>query len=157
VTVSHSSPVISAPDVESACAAVRARGLRLTIPRRLVIEALFRGSVPVTAQEIADGPDAAAPGMDVAAVYRNLEVLERIGLVRHVHAGHGPGLYMLADRVESEYLQCERCGQLQAVEPSVLATARREIVEATGFEPRFSHFPLAGLCPDCVRSERGAG
>jgi len=25
-------------------------------------------------------------------VYRNLEALERHGLVRHVHLGHGPGL-----------------------------------------------------------------
>jgi Fur family ferric uptake transcriptional regulator len=154
MTVAHRGPTIAAPDPEAAAAAVRARGLRLTASRRLVIEALFVAGEPVSAPEIAAGLDGRLPRADVAAVYRNLEVLEQIGLVRHVHVGHGPGLYMLADRVESEYLQCERCGRLSAVRPSALARAREEIRRATGFHPSFAHFPLVGLCGDCAADER---
>ena len=36
------------------------------------------------------------PASDLGSVYRNLEALERAGLVRHVHAGHGAGRYALA-------------------------------------------------------------
>jgi Fur family ferric uptake transcriptional regulator len=151
MTVSFARPTVAAPDVEAATAAVRARGLRLTSARRLLIEALFAADEPVSAARIADGLAGKLPASDVAAVYRNLELLEEIGLVRHVHLGHGPGLYALADRVESEYLQCERCGQLRSVRPSTLDGARDEIRRATGYEPRFAHFPIVGLCPDCAR------
>lgn len=147
---SHASPTLAAPDPEAAAAAVRGRGLRLTAARRIVIEALFAAGRPLSAVEIAEGLDGRLPRSDRAAVYRNLELLEELGLARHVHVGHGPGLYALADRVETEYLHCERCGALRAVKPSELAPARAAIRAATGYEARFSHFPLLGLCPDCA-------
>lgn len=142
-------PVVPAPDVEAAVAAVRARGMRMTASRRLVIEALFAAKRPVSAAEIAGGLDGARPPLDPASVYANLEALENLGLVAHVHAGHGPGLYVLADRSRPEYLRCEGCGALEAVEASVLAAARAEIRRATGYRAQFTHFPLQGLCPTC--------
>lgn len=151
MTVSPSRPTIAAPDVEAALAAVRARGRRVSAARRLVIEALFAVGGPVSAADIAGGLDGSQPPLDLASVYSNLEQLEDLGLVSHVHRGHGPGLYALRDRVESEYLECERCGAFRAVRPSVLAATRAAIREATGFEARFSHFPIMGLCPDCAK------
>ena len=63
-----------------------ASGLRLSTARRVLLHALFDSDRPLSAEELAgDG--------DVASAYRNLEVLEGLGLVRHVHLGHGPGLY----------------------------------------------------------------
>ena len=35
-------------------------------------------------------------GTDVASIYRNLETLREVGLVRHFHLGHSPGLYVRA-------------------------------------------------------------
>lgn len=149
------SPTLAAPDVENVLRALRARGLRATSARRLVIEALFAAAEPVTAPEIADGLGGRVPGSDLAAVYRNLEVLERVGLVRHTHAGHGPALYTLADRVASEFLRCERCGDLRALPSSALAAVRDAVRQTTGFEARFTHFPLVGLCPSCAVHARG--
>ena len=50
----------------------------------------------MTADAIAAGLDGRLPSSDLASVYRNLDTLEEIGLVRHFHVGHGPGLYALA-------------------------------------------------------------
>ena len=55
-----------------------------------------RGGAPVRAEEIAAGIGGRLPRSDLASVYRNLETLENHGLVRHLHLGHGPGLYALA-------------------------------------------------------------
>ena len=151
MTISPTRPAIAAPDVETAIAAVRTRGLRISAARRLVIEALFAASGPVPAADIAQGLDGRQAPLDLASVYANLEALEALGLVSHVHRGHGPGLYALRDRTESEYLECERCGTFHAVRRSVLAAARAEIRAATGFEARFSHFPIIGVCPDCAK------
>ena len=144
-------PAVAAPDVEAALVAVRARGRRVSAARRLVIEALFAAGAPVAAADIANGLGGKQAPLDLASVYSNLEQLEDLGLVSHVHRGHGPGLYAVRDRTESEYLECERCGAFRAVRPSVLAPTRAAIREATGFEARFSHFPIVGLCPDCAK------
>jgi Fur family ferric uptake transcriptional regulator len=88
--------------------------------------------------------------MDVASVYRNLETLEEIGLVRHVHLGHGPGLYARATDGPREYLLCDGCGAVTAVPPEHLDGVRDLIRARFGHEARFAHFPIAGLCADCV-------
>lgn len=148
-------PILHAADAEGALAAIREAGLRATAARRVLVEALFAARRPVTAQEIADGLGGQVTRGDLAAIYRNLEQLERIGLVRHTHAGHGPALYGLADRAEAEFLRCERCGELRAVEPATLTGVRDAIRVATGYEARFTHFPIVGLCPSCALDAEG--
>ena len=69
---------------------VRAHGMRVSSARRYVLDALLNADQPLTAEEI-------AAGADIASTYRNLETLETIGIVRHVHLGHGPGRYALSD------------------------------------------------------------
>ena len=78
---------VSFASVEDAIRAMRSGGMRLSTARRLVLEALFAADGPVSAQQLS--ADAA---IDTTSVYRNLELLERHGLVRHVHLGHGAGL-----------------------------------------------------------------
>ena len=84
-------------------------------------------------------------------MYRNVETLERVGLVRHVHFGHGPGLYELA-RSASEYLVCESCYAALAVEPAELDDVRALLRARFGYEARFGHFPIVGRCAQCAGS-----
>lgn len=137
-----------AGDLEATIAALRERGLRLSASRRLVLEALFAAARPATAEEIASGMYGRLPRCDLASVYRNLETLEELGLVRHMHLGHGPGLYAPAAQ-DDEYVACERCGRSEAVARDVLREVRAAVRAAVGYEPRFTHFPLTGLCPTC--------
>ena len=92
------------------------------------------------------------PASDIASVYRNLETLERIGVVRHMHHGHGPGLYALAGHEDAEYLVCESCGTSRPVDSAELDEVRALVRDRFGFEARFSHFPLFGLCERCSAS-----
>jgi Fur family ferric uptake transcriptional regulator len=148
MTTAHTGPRLEADTLSEAVAALRARGLRLSGARRVVLEALYATDDPLSAEQIAEGIGA-LPVSDLASVYRNLETLERLGLVQHVHLGHGAGRYVRAGR-EREYLVCERCGANRAVPPDQLDGVRRAVQEATGFSARFSHFPIVGLCSDCA-------
>ena len=148
MSVPHSSPAISAPDARSAVQAVRDRGLRLTASRRQVIEALYAPDRPVTAEEIASGMYGRFVPCDIASVYRNLEALEALGLVRHMHLGHGPGLYAPAS-LSREHVACERCGRSQTVPADCLALLRGVVAKAVGYRVSFAHQPLTGLCPAC--------
>jgi Fe2+ or Zn2+ uptake regulation protein len=142
VTLAHHAPALHAPDLASALDALRAKGMRVSASRRAVLEALYAQHRPLSAEELAgDG--------DLASVYRNLDVLEEIGLIRHVHLGHGPGLYSLAARHDVEFVTCERCGAFEAVEPHRLDEARALIERETGYRPRFTHFPIVGVCTRC--------
>jgi Fur family ferric uptake transcriptional regulator len=149
VALSPAPPALPAPDVEAALEAVRAGGMRVSAARRILVEGLFAAPGPVSAAELAEGLEG-LPALDLASVYRNLERLEAIGLVRHVHLGHRPGLYVLAERAAGEYLLCERCGAVRAVRPEALTEVREAIREATGFEAHFEHFPIVGRCARCA-------
>ncbi len=153
MTAPHTGPSLEAPDVESAVEAMRARGMRISSARRLVLEALYAADAPISAEQIADGLAGRLPRSDLASVYRNLETLEQVGLVRHCHLGHGPGLYMPTGAREREYLVCDSCNAVMAVEPSDMDDVRTIIHERFGYEARFSHFPILGLCADCAREE----
>jgi Fur family transcriptional regulator, ferric uptake regulator len=144
-------PRLTFTDLTHAIAALRARGLRLTTPRRLILDALFRAEGPVSAEHLAT-----ALALDVTSVYRNLEALEQHGLARHVHLGHGPGLYALIGRGEREFLSCERCGAVQALTPDQLDPVREQIKHRFGYEVRFTHFAIIGLCPACARERQTA-
>lgn len=153
MTLAAQSRPLVARDVVDALALVRASGLRVTNARRLLLEALFTIDRPVTAEEIAAGIDGAVPPSDLASVYRNLETLEQIGLVRHVHFGHAAGLYELTRGQRHEYALCERCAQVSAVPAGDLDEARAVIERVLGIEPSFTHLPLVGLCRGCRKEQ----
>jgi Fur family transcriptional regulator, ferric uptake regulator len=139
-------------DIEEVMGLLRDAGHRVSAPCRGVLRALFAADGPISAQSIAEhgsGPD--GPWMEPASVYRNLERLEALGVVRHVHLGHSPGLYMLVGSGEREFLTCDRCHRVTTVDPSELDGVRATIRERFGYEARFGHFPIVGLCPECAR------
>jgi Fur family ferric uptake transcriptional regulator len=129
--------------IDDVLAALRGAGHRVTMPAKAVLEALFTASEPLAAEQL-------APELEPASVYRNLERLQQLGVVTHVHAGHGPGRYVLARGGASEYLVCERCGRLTAVDPAQLDDVRERVREAFGYEAHFTHFPIHGLCSGCA-------
>lgn len=133
----------------NALALMRAHGLRVSAARRLVVEALLVAQGPMSAEQIAQGIGGQVPSSDQASVYRNLERLEEIGLVRHVHLGHGPRLYALAVDGELEYLTCERCADFVMVDCGALDDVRLLIEREFGYRATFSHFPIVGLCASC--------
>ncbi|HZV75885.1 MAG TPA: transcriptional repressor [Conexibacter sp.] len=152
MTRTHRAPPVDAPDLDSALDALREQGMRASAARRLVLGALYAVDTPLTAEQIAGGLAGRLPRSDPASVYRNLEVLERAGLVRHVHLGHGPGRYARAGGPQHEYLLCDECGAVRALEPAALDPVRDVIRRELGHEARFTHFPLTGLCSDCAQA-----
>jgi Fur family transcriptional regulator, ferric uptake regulator len=147
MTAAPETPRRSFDDMEGALAILREQGLRVSSARRLVLQSLFAADGPATAEAIASRADLS---LDLASVYRNLETLERVGIVQHVHLGHGPGLYALAGAREREYLVCDRCGRVEAVESERLERTRAAIRSDFGYEARFTHFPIVGLCAGCA-------
>ena len=128
-------------------ARVRAAGLRMGSARRQVIDVLSELEGPVTAEDVA----ARLPDVHVSSVYRSLNVLEELGVVRHVHLAHGPALYELTDvAARIRHLACERCGR-DVVVPSALFDELRTTIEREyGFVMDGGHFAIPGWCVECA-------
>ena len=54
-----------------------------------------------------------------------------------------------------EYLHCERCGRVDAIEPAELDEIRLAIRRRFSYEARFTHFPIVGLCAGCRATPAG--
>jgi Fur family ferric uptake transcriptional regulator len=145
MTASPDSPPQVFADVEHAIRSLRESGLRLSTARRLVLEALYTAEGPVAAAHLAR-----TLSLDESTVYRNLELLEQRGIVRHLHLGHSPGLYALVSEHEVEYLYCERCAKVTAVDPERLDPIREHVQREFGYTPRFTHFAIVGICKECA-------
>ena len=145
MTATHPARPLIARSLEEATAVVREHGMRISSARRLLLGALFGAAGPKTAEELA----AASGQSDAASVYRNLERLEAIGLVRHVHLGHGPGLYALTGAFAAGYVVCDRCGARQEASAEDLEAVRAAVRKRFNYEAAFSHFPIVGICPRC--------
>jgi Fur family transcriptional regulator, ferric uptake regulator len=136
----------SADDV---LAVVRARGGRVTASRRAVIEALLAGDHHVTADEIAARVAADHPDVHRSTVYRTLERLQEVGVVTHVHLGHGPSTFHLADPPH-HHAVCSRCGAVVEVPASALDDLADRLRAEHGFELAPQHFALTGRCRACI-------
>ncbi len=127
---------------------LRADGGRVTSARRAVVTSLMASEGHVSAEAIAAEVQAAMPDVSVSTVYRTLDVLERLGQVEHVHLGHGPSLYHLADR-RHVHLLCRRCDRVIELPDTYLGDLSDRLATDHGFalEPR--HFALLGTCAAC--------
>jgi len=128
---------------------LRARGLRWTNQRRVLIDVLARVDGHVTGAELVDGCRAIDPATTPSTVYRTLDVLEELGIVSH---SHGPGgrQEFHVNRVEDHgHLLCSSCGrtwELGAGEVKPLVEALRR---SRGFEVDLDHLTVEGRCASC--------
>jgi Fur family ferric uptake transcriptional regulator len=140
--------------VEEAIAALREAGHRVTAPARQVLGTLFAADGPLSAERIVDASRRGDAPLELTSVYRNLERLEQLGIVGHVHLGHGPGLYALTRDGDREYLVCDRCGRVTALEQDALDPVRATLERSFGHHARFSHFAIHGHCEACMQAIR---
>lgn len=130
---------------------LRARGLRLTAQRQAVLAAVTAmehatpESIGARLREEA-GPDGAVP--DTSTVYRNLELLERLGLVWHTHLGKGAPVYHVAEHPHL-HVVCSSCGEVSSVEPGILDVAAERLAAEHGFTVDVGHVALTGTCRAC--------
>jgi Fe2+ or Zn2+ uptake regulation protein len=121
----------------------------MTQPRRAVIEALVSVGDHPTADDLAEHVAATHPSVHKSTVYRTLDALTELGLVEHVHLGHGRAVYHLTGDTDL-HLLCERCGAVAHISADLLDPTRSVIEQATGFVLEPGHFALPGVCAGCA-------
>jgi Fur family ferric uptake transcriptional regulator len=128
--------------------ALRARGYRVTPQRQLVLEAVGRLE-HATPEDIYGEVRQTARGVNVSTVYRTLELLEQLGLVKHSHIHHGAPTYHLAEHAQHVHLVCRECERVTEVDQAAVLPLVVALEERQGFLTDVGHLTVFGLCADC--------
>jgi len=129
--------------------------MRWTPQRRVVVEALSGLHGHVTGAELVERCRAVDPGTTPSTVYRTLDALEELGLVRHLHGVDGREEYHVAGEPEHGHLYCEVCGGRWEVSAAEARTITEALRDAKGFQADLNHMTIVGRCARC--NEGGAG
>lgn len=138
----------TADRVEQVLDLLRMRGDRITTSRRLLLHCLFTGNQHRTAEELAAEVQVSAPDVNLSTIYRNLEELERLGVVVHVHLGHGPASYDLASETHG-HLVCKSCGTMVEAPSEFFGALALIAKDRYGFAIDPRHFAVLGQCKAC--------
>lgn len=134
---------------ERILAALRSGGGRITRARRAVLGALLEHREHVTADELADAVQARHPDVHLSTVYRALDAFEHLGVVTHVHLGHGRAIYHLTDEIH-HHAVCDRCGDVIELPSDVFDDLQHRLGDEFGFRVDAHHFALVGRCGACA-------
>jgi Fur family ferric uptake transcriptional regulator len=127
---------------------LRAKGYRLTPQRQLVLEAV--GALGhATPEELVAEVRRTAAAVNISTVYRTLELLEELGLVRHTHLGHGAPTYSVAGDDDHVHLVCRECGGVEEASRDLVTGVVAGLATAKGFRVDIGHFALFGTCRAC--------
>jgi Fur family ferric uptake transcriptional regulator len=139
--------------LERALELLRARGGRITSARRAVLGALIEHREHASAEALAEVVHASHPDVHLSTVYRTLDAFERLGVVTHVHLGHGRAIYHLTDEIH-HHAVCERCGAVVQLPVALFGALHRRLVDEFGFEVDGYHFALVGRCAPCLAEDQ---
>ncbi len=142
---------MAATRTEEILEALSAAGGRRTAARQVIVETLLDARDHLTADELAVRVQRKFPSVNISTIYRTLEALEELGIVDHVHLGHGRAIYHLADE-EHQHLVCERCEDVIELPSTKLRSFLRSIERDHGFEVDRRHFAIVGLCGKCRKA-----
>lgn len=124
---------------------LKSEGGRVTTARRALVTALLDADHHPTADDLATAVQAAHPDVHRSTIYRTLDALEKLGVVDHVHLGHGRAVYHLADEAH-HHLVCEVCGHVVEVPEELFDVLAGQLQSRYGFTIRPRHFAVVGRC-----------
>ncbi len=142
----------SRPDIATARELLHGHGLRWTPQRRALLDVLARAQGHVSGAELVERCRRVDPATTPSTVYRTLDVLESVGLVRHAHGPDGHEEFHVLPEAEHGHLYCRSCGSSWNLEAGELRTFVAGIRRRRGFEVDLSHVTVVGRCEDCSRS-----
>jgi Fur family ferric uptake transcriptional regulator len=132
---------------------LRQRGYRVTPQREMIIKVIAHSSRHMTAEEVFAEVQTQTRAINVATVYRTLDLLVEEGLASRADLGGGQVVYATARHGPHIHLVCRHCGAVVAVDVDSFESLFEHIQTQHGFVCGPQHFAIYGLCEDCQTVE----
>jgi len=127
---------------------LRAKGYRLTPQRELVLRAVERLG-HATPDEVLSAVRQESQAVNVSTVYRTLELLEELGLVRHAHISDRAPTYHSTAGPAHVHLVCHDCQRVTEVDCELVEPLTRTLLERYDFATDVGHLTIFGSCSRC--------
>ncbi len=128
---------------------LRARGLRWTPQRRLILDVLGATHGHVTGSEIVERCRAKDPETTPSTVYRTLDVLEELGYLHHSHGADGREEFHVLPHAEHAHLHCDRCNGSWEIPTDEALSLVEGLQRSRGFRVHVGHLTITGVCAAC--------
>ncbi|TIC88376.1 transcriptional repressor [Nocardioides sp. GY 10113] len=133
-------------------ARLRDSGYRLTPQRELILAAVTELG-HATPDEVLAHVQRTASTVNASTVYRTLEVLEELGLVRHTHLSDRAPTYHSTAGHEHFHLVCRGCRTVVSVDVEEAAGFVESLTTRHAFTPDVGHLTVFGMCQECERKQ----
>jgi Fur family ferric uptake transcriptional regulator len=128
---------------------LRERGLRMTPQRQLILDVVASMEGHVSVDQVYQRVVRSFPDVNVTTVYRTLEVLEELGIVRHTHFHDGAAQFQRTDEPPHHHMICTRCGGDTDIDLALLTPLADALEKRYGFQADLTHTAIVGLCRAC--------
>ncbi len=129
-------------------------GYRLTPQRTLVWDVLRASDGHMSAEEVCAQVQSSFPHINISTVYRTLELLVELHLVRETQLGPTRRFFEVEEEVPHHHLVCERCGSVAHVHDEDLGSLHLTLAKGQGFAAK--QLTIFGICDTCAaEGDRG--
>ena len=134
---------------ESAITRLRAQGYRITPQRLSVLDIVAARTGHIGADEVWHLAKAQHPYVDLATIYRTLQLLKRLGVVTEVVIGNKLHFELADQHNPHNHMVCSVCDAVQTLSPDYLAEFSRRLQQEFGFTPDLDNLTIGGQCSRC--------
>ena len=141
------------------CERFKHQGLRMTTPRKIIVEVLCKANGYITAEEIYHQVHKENPGIGLATIYRTMNILTDLGVVTRFEFGEGKARFELAETAGEDthfhQLVCTGCfkvikySDFSAEEKGIMQKIEKTLEKKYKFSITRHVVQFYGVCPEC--------
>jgi Fe2+ or Zn2+ uptake regulation protein len=128
---------------------LRSRGLRLTRQRRAVLDVVAEAQAGVSPTQVYDAARRRCPELGLTTVYRTLDLLDTMGVLRRVHGSDHCESFTAAEADHGHTVVCSACGRVSEFTDCDMSPVVRAAARQTGFAISDHFLQLTGTCAAC--------
>jgi Fur family ferric uptake transcriptional regulator len=128
---------------------LRSRGYRITPQREMIVEAIAHSGHHINAEEVFAQVQERTRSMNIATVYRTLELLVEQGLASRIDLGEERVIYATYQHGPHIHLVCRQCGQVVDANQDMLSVLNHQLQSEYQFAADLQHISVVGLCSNC--------
>ena len=128
---------------------LRSRGFRVTPQREMIVEAIAHQGNHINAEEVFARIQEHTHAVNIATVYRTLDLLVEQGLASRIDLGEGQVVYATYQHGPHIHLVCRQCGQIIDADQNLLLALNEQLTAEYQFAADLQHISVLGLCNDC--------
>lgn len=132
-------------------------GYRLTPQREVTVETLVENNNELlTAEEIFIKVKSKNPSIGLATVYRTLDMLQELDIVKRIPYRDGMSRFDLvksSSDYQPFYLLCQKCGQIEEIHEPILEDVEKRLEQEYQFKIIARQLTFRGICQKCLKKE----